>query len=297
MITANATSRMPFRHRGEPEVADSSPLPRGRVLGQTVAGDPRQRYFLYLPKACGEGSRVLVSVHGISRNALEHVSAFQALAERHNFILVAPLFSAERFSDYQRLGRVGAGPRADLALNRILRDVTGISGVDSERFYLFGFSGGGQFAHRYAFAYPHRVLALIVGAAGWYTLPDPGRGYPKGTANAVGLPGIVFNPQRYLKVPVCVLVGEHDTMRDRELKKSRWLDREQGVDRVERGRSWVKALRAAAAARGLHTRFQFELVPGVGHSFLESQRSDQFCELFSRLLLSVRPASAVESGG
>jgi poly(3-hydroxybutyrate) depolymerase len=228
----------------------------------------------------------MVSIHGISRNAREQAEAFVTLAERHNLLLIAPLFGADRFTDYQRLGRAGKGPRADLALNRILREVTELSGVDSERFFLFGFSGGGQFAHRYAFAYPHRVAALVVGAAGWYTLPDPGRRYPHGTAAVAELPGIDFDPERYLRVPACVLVGEGDIQRDPELKRTGRLDREQGRNRVARGRSWIAAMRTAADRQGVQTRYHFDTLPGFGHSFLEGHRSERFCDCISRFLFA-----------
>ena len=53
-------------------------------------------------------------------------------------ILVAPLFAAEQHPDYQRLGRVGRGKRADIALNLIVAEVAAITGASAERFCIFG---------------------------------------------------------------------------------------------------------------------------------------------------------------
>lgn len=151
----------------------ASHVPSGRVLHRRLSADPRQQYFVSLPRRIAHGVSLLVCVHGISRNAEEHAAAFAERAANRGLVVVAPLFERERFPDYQRLGRRGRGARADLALDAIVSEVGATAGVDVERFYLTGFSGGAQFAHRYAFAFPHRVAALALAAADWYTFPRP----------------------------------------------------------------------------------------------------------------------------
>jgi pimeloyl-ACP methyl ester carboxylesterase len=100
---------------------------------------------------------------------------------------------------------------------------------------LFGFSGGGQFAHRYALFYPRRVARQVLGAPGWYTFPDPEHRYPLGLRTAPPeWPKLTFNPGRFLRIPTLVLVGEHDNRRDRELNRTRQVDVHQGLDRMER---------------------------------------------------------------
>ena len=117
---------------------------------------------------------------------------FAYFAERYGVILVAPLFPKDRFCDYQRLGREGRGERADHALNRILAEVRLLTGTDINRLYMFGYSGGGQFVHRYALAYPERMARIVIAAAGWYTFPDQNVNYPRGIKKAKGLPDIHF---------------------------------------------------------------------------------------------------------
>jgi pimeloyl-ACP methyl ester carboxylesterase len=111
--------------------------------------------------------------------AKDHALKFASFAERYGVVLVAPLFPKDRFGDYQRLGRNGRGERADQALNRILTEVGFLTGANIDKLYMFGYSGGGQFVHRYAMAYPQRTARIVVAAAGWYTFPDSAVNYPR----------------------------------------------------------------------------------------------------------------------
>ena len=264
-------------------------LPAGQVVQRFLHGDPTQAYFVYVPHKGGQGARLLVTVHGISRNAEENAAGFARRAERYGVVLVAPLFPRERFPDYQRLGRAGRGDRADKVLDRIVAEVGRLSGARTDKVYLFGYSGGAQFAHRYAFAYPERVASIVIGAAGWYTFPDPARAYPRGIRASRALPDLSLVAQEFLKVPACVLVGERDITRDPQLRQNRRLDRQQGRTRVERGERWVDAMRLAAHAQGLDTRYQFELLPRSNHSFERSMRRGRMAGRVFRFLFGPPP--------
>ena len=133
-------------------------------------------------------------------------------------------------------------------LDRVLMETRQITGARSGRILLFGYSGGGQFGHRYMMAHPDAVERLVVGAAGWYTFPDPTREYPLGVKASASLPGVTFFSARFLMVPTCVLVGEADTARDADFNQDAEVDAQQGTTRLERGRRWVAAMSAAAAA-------------------------------------------------
>ncbi|HEX6361804.1 MAG TPA: hypothetical protein VFZ93_02525, partial [Albitalea sp.] len=116
-------------------------------------------YYLHRPPGDVEGAPVIVAVHGISRNAREQVRAFGSHAARQGFVTLAPRFSRTRFPGYQRLGhcRHGRGPMPELALAGMLDEVRDMTGADTSRVFLFGFSGGAQFAHRFALCTPGRV--------------------------------------------------------------------------------------------------------------------------------------------
>jgi pimeloyl-ACP methyl ester carboxylesterase len=221
---------------------------------------------MYVPASAAPGAPVLVAVHGISRNVHEQAIVFSTLCDEQGAVLVAPVFTADQHKDYQRLGRRHRGIRVDLLLNRFLSEAASLSGADVTQIHLFGFSAGAQFAHRYLMAHPHRVARAVLVAAGWYTFPDHGRRYPYGIRPGRSLKGVIFNPERFLRVPVEVLVGDGD-VGPTNLRRSERLDAQQGTNRVERARRWVAAMRAASAAFGMDPAVSLSVVPDIDHSF------------------------------
>lgn len=236
--------------------------------------DPGLTYFLHHPPGAGPTTPVIVSVHGISRNARAHVETFAPDAPRQDAVVVAPLFDEDRYSDYQRLGRRGRGARADLALDAILSEVGAITGTDTARFFLHGYSGGAQFAHRFALAYPDRVRALAVSSAGWYTMPDPDVGFPYGLARHKGLPDLRFQFLTFLRRQVLVLVGDRDTARDATLNKAPQIDKRQGRTRLARAKAWVESLNETCDRHGLAPSARLQLLADCAHSFEDSVGSD-----------------------
>ena len=164
----------------------------GRILSRTLRQNPQHRYLLYVPQGANADAPLLVTVHGISLNAREQIEQFKVWADHYNVILLAPFFTKPCFKDYQRLGRVGRGERADLALQQMISEAARLIGSRDETYFMFGFSGGGQFVHRYAMAYPQKVEQIAIGAAGWYTLPDSGRKFPHGVRAHPDLPSLSF---------------------------------------------------------------------------------------------------------
>jgi pimeloyl-ACP methyl ester carboxylesterase len=245
----------------------------GRLLHCRRAGARPAPYFLRLPPGGTEGAPVLVAVHGISRNAREQVEAFGAEAARLGMVTVGPLFARRRFPAYQRLGRSRRGvvSNPDRALEAILEEVAEATGADVSRIFLFGFSGGAQFAHRFTMRYPHRVRAMVLGSAGWYTFPDVTQPFPLGLGATPLADG--FDPQDFLRVPGLVLVGEADRERDAALNTSGNLDLMQGRTRIERGQRWRDAMNGLAARIEVPAHFDFDLLAGCGHDFGDCVRS------------------------
>lgn len=258
-------------------------LLRGRVLRRVLRADSTQEYLVYAPRSGGEGAPVLASVHGVSRNAFEQARLFAPFCEKFGVVLVVPRFSSEQHQDYQRLGRGGRGIRADLLLNQYLSEVASLTGADATQICLFGYSGGAQFAHRYLMAHPHRVARAVVVAAGWYTFPDHRQRFPYGIRSTRLLPGVSFNPEEFLHVPVDVFVGARD-VGSGNLRRTERCDEQQGTTRVERACNWVAAMRAAAEAYGIKPAVTFTEVPDVDHSF---QRFCQHGALIERVFWSL----------
>jgi pimeloyl-ACP methyl ester carboxylesterase len=256
----------------------------GTVSHRTVRSDSSQEYYLYLPRHVDQNSRLFVSVHGISRNALEHAELFAPFAERYGVVIVAPLFPASKFHGYQRIFANNQGERADHVLDRIVEEVRELTGILSERAYLFGYSGGAQFVHRYTMAYPDRVAKVVIGAAGWYTFPDPARLYPFGIKPNPNFPGIDPDPDRFLRIPAYVLVGERDVREDRTLNQSGRVEYFEGETRLERGKRWIEEMTQAARARGLNTDYGFFTIPRSRHSFRQCMKRGEMGNLVFRLL-------------
>lgn len=263
-------------------------LPRGRVLCQTLLTDSKQAYYLYLPRANYSRTSLFVSIHGINRMAKEHVDAFVVFAERYGVAVVAPVFPANRFSDYQRLGVRKKSLRADHALHNILEEVSMLTSISSDQLFMFGYSGGGQFVHRYAMAYPERVKRIVVAASGWYTLPDQDLKYPYGIANTRKISGIPFDPARFLTIPSCVVVGEKDICRDSKLRKTKKIDNRQGRNRLERGKLWIRIMKESAETYHLDTEFDFQVLPDSGHSFIKCMHRGGMGEIIFKFLYGDR---------
>ena len=248
---------------------------QGKVESCSLGGRGHQRYFLYRPaRACGNAP-LLVSVHGISRNARAHATCLARVAEQHGVVVVAPLFTSKRFHDYQRMGHSRRGERPDRALNEIVAEVGRLSGADARRFFLFGYSGGAQFAHRYAMAYPQRIAGLALGSAGWYTFPDPEKRYPWGMRASVGLPDLFFDLDRFLELRIHLFVGGLDTLRGPDLNRCKRIDRQQGATRLERAARWAAALRRAALLAGKSAEVSLCTLPRSGHCFEENVARDR----------------------
>ncbi|MDJ0852902.1 MAG: hypothetical protein QNK04_31415 [Myxococcota bacterium] len=239
----------------------------GEIVLRCCRGEPDVDYFAFRPASARAGARVVVAVHGISEHAAGHARALSHLAERHGVIVVAPHFNQPDFRDYQRLGRLGRGARADRALERVLDELSLSTGASTERFFLFGFSGGAQFAHRYVMAHPRRVVSAALASAGWYTWPDRKQAYPYGLKRIRRLHDLEFEPDAFLRVPILLTVGDQDTERDPALRTSEALDRQQGRNRAERAAGWARAMKRAALERGLPANVTLKTIPEADHSF------------------------------
>ena len=241
-------------------------VPTGRIACLTVAGPNPIEYYIYRPENCGDGTRLLVSIHGISRNALEQVRYFAKLAEVHNTIVVAPHFKSPMYQGYQTLGVDDGQQRSDKALHAILADLKHRGLWNGHPFSMFGFSGGAQFTHRYAMAYPTHLNSIAIGAAGWYTLPDETSPFPIGIA-PTNEHDLTFDLDAFLDVPCHVIVGQKDTKRDHALNKSPELDKAQGKTRLDRGRVFIEKMMNASRQRQKTPQATLNIVDRAGHSF------------------------------
>lgn len=238
-----------------------------RIVFREVEGRPNLRYFLFRPSTERRGAPIVVSVHGIARNAAAHAFRLAEEAERRGTCIIAPLFEKSAFGQYQQLVDRRSNARSDHALLAMIEHAAAGALADPGRILLFGFSGGAQFAHRFAMTHPDRVASAVITSAGWYTLPFPESPYPYGLDLGELMAHDRMDISAFASVPFHVCVGELDTDRDRSLRQSRVLDSTQGRTRIDRARNWVEAMSRETARFANARAPTLTLLPGVGHDF------------------------------
>ncbi len=245
----------------------SNTLNRQKILALTTQDEQGYPYYIFIPENISKSPKIFVSIHGITRNAAEHCLRYAQEFDFEDTIIITPLFSKERFKHFQILRADEHGNRPNDALDAILKDVSERLGVQTERFTLSGYSGGGQFAHRYAMLYPDRVAKLILMAPGWYTFPDESVAYPEGVGKNPEFSDLQFYPKGLLPLPIEVIVGERDSRRNKTLNRAPSIDEKQGKNRLERSQNWVKALVDLAIKHDRPPNVKLNIVPNAGHSF------------------------------
>jgi pimeloyl-ACP methyl ester carboxylesterase len=231
--------------------------------------DQRLSYALYVPKDHTPQAAplpVVVVQHGTGRSAELYRDQWKAFAIEHRCVILAPLFPAGlvepgelhsfKFLEYK-------GIRFDEELLHIVDEVGDQFNTETAKFFLHGFSGGGQFAHRFFYAHPDRLAGVSIGAPGRITQLDDSLPWWLGTGGFKERFGIELDLDSMRKVPVQMVVGGDDveTWEINNPGGPNWMDgvEKTGRTRVER----IETLRANFEERGIEVRF--DVVPGVAH--------------------------------
>ncbi len=234
---------------------------------RAVRDDPRFSWCAYLPAR--PATRTVVLVHGSDRDPVALIRAFTPWAEERSAALVAPLFPGgvpdlDDLDGYKQAVTV-AFSFADV-LDVVMRDAAARHSVPAEPFDLFGFSGGAQFAHRYALLRPARVRSLAIIAPGNVTLLAPGRRWWAGVDDLAELQLGQATSGDVSAIPVLAAVGAEDDGREVisiSPEESRWVPgaNDAGATRVERLQALVADWRSAGV--DVH----HIVAPGVAHDF------------------------------
>ena len=240
---------------------------RGRTPVFASQYDQRFSYCLYVPDDLGPGKAPLVVIqHGTERNFLLYRDHLASFADEHRAVVLAPLFPAGigdehdlhnfKFIEYR-------GIRYDEVLLAMVAEVAARYPVDPGAFYLHGFSGGGQFAHRFFYLHPDRLAGLSIGAPGRITRLDDSLPWWLGTQDFEQHFGRPIDLDALRRVPVLMVVGDQDvdTWEINNPGESNWLDgvEQTGKTRVDR----LRTLKRNFVSHGIDVRFA--LVPGVAH--------------------------------
>ena len=221
------------------------------------------------PKICADAVP-LIAVHGINRNARDQAEQYAKRALEQGRPVIAPLFDKDNWRHYQQVVRKN---RPDVALLALLDELR-LAGIWQTRtFELAGYSGGAQFAHRFAMLYPHLISRLSVASAGWYTFPDNmvfprGLGLRSGRSDGWG-PHMEASLDQFLKLPIQVYVGSKDNIRDPNTRSGANIDQHQGTNRLTRATRWVTALKLAAEERNIKENINLKLLLDCRHDFID----------------------------
>jgi poly(3-hydroxybutyrate) depolymerase len=130
--------------------------------------------------------------------------------------ILAPLFPAgpsglESLNNYKLLRDDTL--HADTAMIDILQEIKERwPGLATEEVFMIGFSGGGQFVHRFMYLYPNLLTAVSIGAPGRVTQLDYQHKWPAGIKDVADrFDGAVIDLDMIRKVPIQLVGGALDT--------------------------------------------------------------------------------------
>lgn len=265
----------------------------GKVPYRACRSDPRVSYTLYVPPkqycevhealqtvTAAESIRrlpLIINVHGTRRDASLSRDSLVDFADKLGVAVLAPLFPAglDGPTDIDNFKALRSKTlKADLVLLDILNEVKHIwAGIQTDQVTLIGWSGGGQFAHRFAYFHPGRLSALVVGAPGRTTniIDEP---WPTGLAS-VGQKhdGLVADVDGLRRVKhIFMVVGGDDLLPEgadelRKLLAKVEPEKANVLKDILPRRDFLQQLHSNWQEHGIEA--EFELVPGVGHSYTD----------------------------
>lgn len=224
-----------------------------------------------------DGRALIVSLHGVGRNASGYRNSTRALGEQFGALVIAPLFDRERFPAwrYQHGGIVRRGPEQTLQpiiasertselLKTVIDKIRTAEGMPDMPYVLLGHSAGGQFLSRIAALAALDPVRIIIANPGTWLTPSLEERFPYGLG---GLPDGLADAstlERYLTRPITVMVGTADTEAD-NLSMTPAAKR-QGDTRHARALRVFAQAQAHAEALKLPFGWSLLEIPGIGHS-------------------------------
>jgi len=236
------------------------------------AGHPDVRTYVVVPATLSSATKVVLVMHGRSRNADGYIDTWVDWASRHDYIALAPRFDDKNWAgDKYNLGNVFTGKDGKGVKNPESQwSFTVVEGIheqarrefrlDDPRFDIWGHSAGGQFVHRFMLFKPNAKVRYAMPAnSGWYTTPDLNRAFPHGVKHPL-LSLEKRDLVRWTTKPVVVFRGTADTLRTENLSQTPESDA-QGQNRYERAAFMYRKIKAFDP----QTNWQMIDVPDAGH--------------------------------
>jgi predicted esterase len=246
-------------------------VPRSPAAANTTQN---REYTVHLPPdpESRQPLTVLVALHGMGGNGSDFSRKLIEHPDRRGWLLVAPSIKYRDWRDPEEVRRDGAEylPALKATLEELPRQ-TGLA--LRERVLLYGFSRGGQAAHRFAFMYPEASRGVAALSSGTYTLPKKQiqRGadeallrFPYGVADLEQYIGKPFDPAAVRQVGFWLGVGANDNLAS---DLPRQWDAYIGSTRVERARAFSRALEEMGA------NAELAIFPNASHEVTDEMRA------------------------
>lgn len=224
-----------------------------------------------LPKEINENTKVLFIIHGASRDVEKYLNQWIKAPEHKNVILVAPHFTKENYPNFATLGMATSSGRIIKNKSNHLRDslssfydyFQGKYNLKTKSYFIFGFSAGSQFVHRYLmYGNDMRAEKVVLGSAGWYTFLN-NEPFPYGIRN---MPLERDRYEWFLSRQVLFVLGaKDDDPNHKKLNLSRGA-KKQGEHRYERGKNYFDDLIDFGERNQIPFRWRYKLVSDLNHN-------------------------------
>ena len=233
---------------------------------------PDSTVYFSTPKSIDENTKIIFVMHGASRTARKYLNDWLPLAKNRNVVLIAPEFSKESYPEYVYL--MMATERGKLLQDQslYLTDSLGLLfdffkaklKLSTERFRLYGHSGGSQFVNRYLLlSEEKRIEKAAMANAGFYTFVDDQIPYPFGIKN------MNVSAERlewFLRLKGGVFLGDADNDPKHHSLPAMRKAKKQGRHRFERGTNFFNDLIKLGVENNLPFRWRYQTVPDVAHN-------------------------------
>lgn len=248
-----------------------------RVMLWHCQSDPRFSYYVYIPESIYEKNppiyKIVCIVHGTARSIEGYRRAYREFANKNQFIVITPLFPGglfdnNDFNSYKLLACNGV--RYDLVLLSMIDELSRKYRIDKEKFFMSGFSGGGQFVQRFFYVHPERLMGICIGAPGRITYINDKVDYYWGTRDFEKIFNNKMDLETMKKVPVQLLIGEKDV--------SFIGESPYGTTRMER----ILSLKKNFEEHGI--KVQLDIMEGIAHGSNDNIKAAYQIKFFQKIL-------------